>query len=38
MHAPPSGLPLESEGVEAGTEVDVQILDAGFFDGTERGF
>ena len=31
-------VPLESEGVEAGTELDVQVLDPGFFDGRERGF
>lgn len=31
-------VPLEAERVEAGTEVDVQVLDAGFFDAEERGF
>jgi len=31
-------IPLESESVEAGATVDVQILDLGFFDRTERGF
>ena len=31
-------IPLESEGVEAGTVLDVQVLDTTFFDGTDRGF
>ena len=31
-------VPLETEEVEAGTEVDVQVLDPGFFDLEERGF
>ncbi len=31
-------IPLESEGFEAGTTVDVQVLDPGFFDRSERGF
>ncbi|MAG30071.1 MAG: hypothetical protein CL908_04155 [Deltaproteobacteria bacterium] len=31
-------LPAEVESLAAGAEVDVQILDAGFFDGTDRGF
>lgn len=30
--------PLESEVLEAGTEVAVQVLDGGFFDQVERGF
>jgi molybdopterin biosynthesis enzyme len=31
-------IPLEAENVEAGSSVDVQILDSGFFDRSERGF
>jgi molybdopterin molybdotransferase len=31
-------VPLEAERVDAGTRVDVQILDPGFFDADERGF
>ena len=31
-------IPLACESVEAGAEVDVQILDLGFFDRDERGF
>ncbi|MEM9177707.1 MAG: gephyrin-like molybdotransferase Glp [Myxococcota bacterium] len=31
-------VPLESDGLDAGTEVDVQILDTTFFDRDERGF
>ena len=31
-------IPLESEGVEAGTVLDVQVLDTTFFDGVDRGF
>ena len=31
-------IPLESEGFAAGTEVQVQVLDAHFFDSAERGF
>lgn len=30
--------PLEADKIEAGAEVDVQILDSGFFDQAERGF
>jgi len=31
-------VPLEADGVEAGAEVDVQVLDPGFFDSIGRGF
>jgi molybdopterin molybdotransferase len=30
--------PAEAERIDAGSEVDVQIIDPGFFDRTERGF
>ena len=31
-------VPLESDGVSAGAEIDVQILEGTFFDREERGF
>jgi len=30
--------PAEAESIEAGSEVDVQVIDAGFFDRIDRGF
>lgn len=31
-------IPLEAESLEAGSPVDVQVIDGGFFDRSERGF